>query len=289
MLSLLYIWAFIFGLASGAKLLDQSSLGQRSDHTDVSNTIDDSARRVAQDRSKAAEQNIIICNAYAHTKPLDVINLRTQQPLTEDGPLSYKSCRDLGTSLLEGDRLEFKAGNASAGVFRATGIPRTRAALMLIPYRRDYSTLSAAFESHAFAETGNPQVAIIDTYKGNEVSKIKIMDAKSDEGQSKEPREEELRFNSVVGLGAGSYQVLLQSDSQQDIAKEPLQVAASPNNYVVMRTGLQGAPASSAFPQELVVYSEQRSSRSLASARPRLPALAAALAAALAGLAAAAL
>mmetsp|Transcript_123521 Transcript_123521/g.360709 ORF Transcript_123521/g.360709 Transcript_123521/m.360709 type:complete len:290 (-) Transcript_123521:70-939(-) len=270
----LRIWACILGLASSAQVLDQAHLRLRSAHDA------DSARTIIQGALKAPDHNIIICNAYANAKPLDVINVHTQQRLTEDGQLDYKSCKDFKVPLLEGDRLEFKVGNSSVGIFRATGLPQSKASLLLIASRRDNSSLNAVFTSHAFAESGSPQVAVVDTYGGKETGKVKIMDVKVEQGQdaSKQPRVEELHFNSVVALGAGDYQVTLQSDGQQDIAKVALHVTANRANYVVMRTGLQSAQksaAQSAFPQELVVYGEEESSNSLAASQLKLSALAA--------------
>jgi len=275
---MLYILACL-GLASGAAI---DKVGKRTALSGADSAADDTARTIVQDASKAAEQTIIICNAYAHAKPLDIINLHSQQRLGQES-LSYKSCQDFRTSLQEGDRLEFKAGNASVGIFRATGIPKTRASLLLIPHRRDIGSLTAAFESHAFADTGNPQIAVVDAYRGREVSKVKIMDVEVAQSDGKEPpkqqRVEELRFNSVVALGVGKYQVALQTDDKKDVAKSPLQVSPERANYVIMRTGLQNPVNTSAvaFPQELVVYGEVRTAQSSA-AGLRLSALAFALA-----------
>lgn len=293
MVFILYVFASLVGVASGAKLVDKASgakvvdkAGLRSGHSGSEVVATEAARTIVQESAKALspEQNIIICNAYAHSKPLDILNVHTEQRLTQDGGLAYRSCGSFYTFLQEGDRLEFKAGNASVGIFRATGIPKSRASLLLIPHRRDVNSLTAAFKSHAFAESSSPQIAVVDTYKGKGVSKVKIMDAEAEQEkpmeQPKQTRVEELHFNSVVALGVGKYQVMLQTDDAKDIAKASLQVVADQSNYVVMRTGLENsgnATIAPAFPQELVVYGERRASQSSA-AQLRLPMLAAVLA-----------
>mmetsp|Transcript_108746 Transcript_108746/g.318152 ORF Transcript_108746/g.318152 Transcript_108746/m.318152 type:complete len:289 (+) Transcript_108746:122-988(+) len=287
---MLRILACILGVASGINALEKTNNVLRSAPSAAELATDSSARSIVQsDAVRAPEQSLIICNAYANSKPLDVVNVHSQQRLTKGEGLSYKACHDFRTSLQEGDRLEFKAGNVSVGIFRATGVPKTSATLLLIPHRRDLYSMTASFESHAFAQSGSPQVVVVDAYRGKEAGKVKIMDAE-DGDKAKESRVEDLRFNSIVALGAGKYQLLLQSEGQKDIAKVALEVKADQANYVVLRTGLQdvrNASASPAFPQELVVYGEERGEQQQQSAAAplRLPALAAA---ALAGLAAAA-
>eukprot|EP00418_Pyrodinium_bahamense_P075247 CAMPEP_0179064738 /NCGR_PEP_ID=MMETSP0796-20121207/28099_1 /TAXON_ID=73915 /ORGANISM="Pyrodinium bahamense, Strain pbaha01" /LENGTH=270 /DNA_ID=CAMNT_0020761687 /DNA_START=185 /DNA_END=994 /DNA_ORIENTATION=+ len=237
--------------------------------------------------AKGPDQILIICNAYAYPMALDVFNANTQQKLTQTGPLEYKACSDYRMPMQEGDRLDFKAGDVSVGIFRATGIPKSRASLLLIPHRRDPNSLTVAFESHAFADIRSPQIAVVDTYSGKEVGKVKIMDDDSEaankrkEDMSKQHRVEELRFNSVVALGAGKYQVLLQGVDKKDIVTMPLQVSDQQAKYVVMRTGVQAGSTGTlgqnySFPQELVLY-EQRNLGFWA-ARPHLAAVAVTLA-----------
>jgi len=290
MVSVLRILAGIAGLASGAKVFDRN--GVRSNTDGSSAGAGDGARTIVHEVDGAPGRTVVVCNAFAHAKSLSIFNERTHRLLTPDGALGYKSCRELRTSLVAGDRLDFRLGNASVGIFRATDVPPGVSSLLLVPHRRYAGSLTAAFESHAFADAGSPQVAIVDTYRGKEASKVMIMDAQlpSSDKQKEEPKQqrvEELRFNSVVALGPGSYQVSLQADDKQEIAKVPMTVGAEQANYVVMRTGLQNplnATAAPAFPQELIVYTQRHSSRSAAGGlRPRL------LAAALVVLAAAAL
>eukprot|EP00413_Alexandrium_margalefii_P025035 CAMPEP_0204564558 /NCGR_PEP_ID=MMETSP0661-20131031/34957_1 /ASSEMBLY_ACC=CAM_ASM_000606 /TAXON_ID=109239 /ORGANISM="Alexandrium margalefi, Strain AMGDE01CS-322" /LENGTH=296 /DNA_ID=CAMNT_0051572211 /DNA_START=60 /DNA_END=946 /DNA_ORIENTATION=+ len=255
-------------LASGAVMLNRA--GSRATQHDGDTAADESARTILQEVAGGPQKSIIICNAFAHSRPLDVVNSRSQERLMQEGPLGYKSCREVKTVLKEGDRLDFKLGNASVGIFKATGIPENKASLLLVPHRRYSGSLSAAFESHAFADTGSPQLAIVDAYRGKEESKVMIMDAAAaaaaaaagdDKQEPKTHRVEQLRFNSVVSLGPGKYQIALQAGGQKDLATSPLEVSTERFAYVVMRTGLQNsfnASAPSEYPQDLVVYGEQR-------------------------------
>eukprot|EP00408_Alexandrium_pacificum_P015613 CAMPEP_0171203010 /NCGR_PEP_ID=MMETSP0790-20130122/25299_1 /TAXON_ID=2925 /ORGANISM="Alexandrium catenella, Strain OF101" /LENGTH=291 /DNA_ID=CAMNT_0011668455 /DNA_START=102 /DNA_END=977 /DNA_ORIENTATION=+ len=284
MTSTLYIVASVVGLVSGAKVLDKAQTTLlRSPHseTEASNTASQAPRTIVMDSSEAHEQTMIVCNAFAYSKPLDIFNVQSQLRLTQSGALSYKSCQEFPSILQEGDRLEFKAGNASVGIFKATGIPKAKATLLLVPHRRDSNSMSAMFKSHAFMGSRGAQIAVVDTYRGKEVGKVKIMDAEQEQSTdpNKSPRVEDLHFNSVVALGSGKYQVMLQTDDRKDLARMPLSVQGEEGNFVVMRTGLQNTQNASAisYPQELVLYAEQKNSRSSA-AQLQLSVLAAVLA-----------
>merc|ERR1719375_2626630 len=117
-----------------------------------------------------------ICNAYAWTKPLDIHLVAARTMLTADRPLAYKECRDLSTPLNEGDQIDFKAGELDVGSFYATGLPESQASLLIIPRRRDSDSMAVQFDSHAFAELQNAQVAVVDAYKGFEGSTVHIGD-----------------------------------------------------------------------------------------------------------------
>jgi len=275
-ISTLYVLAGMVGSAVGAKVLNTAGLRSSQNGADAS----DSASKIVREHSEVPERAVIICNAYPHSKPLDILNVRTQQLLTEGEGLAYKSCQDFRISLHEGDRLDFRRSNNSVGIFRASGIPRTTGPLLLVPHRRDGGSSGASFVSHAFAEADGPQVAVVDTCKGK-AGKVTIMDAESDKEGRNLRRAEELRFSSVVALSPGKYVVSLQGDDKKDASRLPLEVANVPDNFnVVLRTGLPNAPnatVAAAFPEELVVYSERRARSSAAGLR--LPLLVGALAA----------
>merc|ERR1719272_1347925 len=80
--------------------------------------------------------------------------------------MHYKSCEDFTSPLKSGDKLEFKVGDASAGTFAVSDLPQNDAVLLLVIHRHDQVSTAVSFESHVFANLLNPQVAIIDTYKG---------------------------------------------------------------------------------------------------------------------------
>merc|ERR1719387_3435650 len=163
--------------------------------------------------------------------------------------MPYKTCRDMLTPLKAGDKLEFKVGDASAGTFSVNDLPNTDAVLMLVIHRHDTLSSAVSFESHVFANLLNAQGAIIDTFKGKAKSTPRIMDA---EGRSGKSRSEELRYNSVVAVNPGTYEVALEGDDGEAKAKSEL-VALERESYVVLRTGVEAQQGTS-YPQSLVVF-----------------------------------
>jgi len=194
------------------------------------------------------KRKLRVCNAYPYTAPLDVFRGKNER-LTRDDPLPYKTCRDMLTPLKPGDKLEFKVGDASAGTFSVNDLPNNDAILLLVIHRHDTLSSAVSFESHIFANLLNAQVAIIDTFKGKAKGTPRIMDA---EGNSRSPRSEELRYNSVVAVNPGTYEVALQGEDGETKAKSEL-VALERESYVVLRTGVEAAQGES-YDQSLVVF-----------------------------------
>merc|ERR1719504_372231 len=120
--------------------------------------------------------------------------------------MPYKSCRDMTYALKAGDKLEFKIGDATAGTFSVNDVPNNDATLFLVVHRHDTLSTAVAFESHVFSNLANPQVAIIDTYKGKARATPRIKDAEVSQG-TRSGRSEELRYNSVVAVNPGMYDV----------------------------------------------------------------------------------
>jgi len=212
-----------------------------------------------------AEQALIVCNAFAHALPLDIVELPKGKVLTEGNPLAYKSCRDFRLPLDAGDKLEFKAGSLSVGVFQAMHVPKSKSSLLLVPRRRRSDSISAAFVSHAFVDDGRPQMVAVDAFQGKANASLKIMDIPPADGKQlalRQTREENLRFNTAVSLGPGNYRIELRNPEQMTLAASPLQVAQHNSKFVVLRVGNEaeksksliegGKPA--AFPQELLVF-----------------------------------
>lgn len=188
-----------------------------------------------------------ICNAYPYSAAMDVY--RGKLSLTADSAMPYKVCRDFVTPLKPGDKLEFKVGDANAGTFSVSDLPNNDAILFLAIHRHDTLSTAVSFESHVFANLLNAQVAIIDTYKGTGKAVPEIMDAPVG-GKSK--RSEQLRFDSVVAVNPGIYDVALVGQDGSSKAKGSL-VALNRESYVLMRTGVEAQQGPS-YPEELVVY-----------------------------------
>jgi len=201
-----------------------------------------------------------VCNAYPYAATLDVYRGKGEK-LTGDSPMAYKACRDFVSPLKAGDKLEFKVGDASAGTFAVSDLPKSDAVLFLVIHRHDTLSTAVAFESHVFASLQNAQIAIIDTYKGVARGTAKIMDASAlvavkDTKDAKDtkaaPRSEELRYDSVVAVNPGIYEVALAGQDGETKAQSQL-VALNHESYVVLRTGVEAQQGTS-YPEELVVY-----------------------------------
>jgi len=187
-----------------------------------------------------------VCNAYPYGASLDLY--RGKARFTNDAPMAYKSCRDFVEPLKSGDKLEFKVGDASAGTFSVADLPTNDAVLLLVVHRHDTLSTAVSFESHIFSNLANPQIAVIDTYKGNTHAQARILDGKS----SNESRSEELRYDSVVAVNPGVYEVELTGQDGKRQARHEL-VALSHESYVILREGVE-AQMGTAFPQELVIF-----------------------------------
>merc|ERR1719316_489758 len=167
--------------------------------------------------------------------------------MTGQGAMPYKTCKDMTTPLKAGDKIEFRVGDASAGTFSVSDLPNNDATLLLIIHRHDTLSTAVSFESHVFANLLNAQVAVIDTYKGAARSSPRIMD-----GASGKARSEELRYDSVVAVNQGVYEVALVGQDGETKAKGEL-VALNRESYVILRTGVEAQQGPS-YPQDLVVF-----------------------------------
>jgi len=198
-------------------------------------------------RSLEFKHQLRVCNAYPYSAALDVFVGRNTK-LTSDGPMPYKACRDFPAPLKAGDKIDFKVGDASAGTFSVSDLPNNDAVLLLVIHRHDTLSTAVSFESHVFASLLNAQVAIIDTYKGAARSTPKITDAAA----KANARSEELRYDSVVAVNQGIYNVELVGSDGAEKAKSEL-VALNRESYVVLRTGVEAQQGPS-YPQDLVVF-----------------------------------
>mmetsp|Transcript_16559 Transcript_16559/g.41422 ORF Transcript_16559/g.41422 Transcript_16559/m.41422 type:complete len:289 (-) Transcript_16559:19-885(-) len=187
-----------------------------------------------------------VCNAYPYPAAMAVH--RGDEDLTDGAPLAYKACRDFLVRLKDGDRIEFSVGGTGAGTFLVKELPDNDAIMLLVIKRHDTLSTAVSFDSHVFANTLNAQIVVIDTYQGAGASTIRIMDAEAT-GNS---RSEDLRFNSVVAVNSGIYQMVLAGAGGATMAKSDL-VALNRECYVVLRTGIKAQQGPS-YDQELVVY-----------------------------------
>jgi len=195
-----------------------------------------------------------VCNAYPYTAALDVFRGRHEK-LT-DKALPYKACEDFTPPLQSGDKLEFKVGDASAGTFAVDDLPDNDAVLLLVIHRHDAHSTAVAFESHIFANLQNAQVAVIDTFKGKARGVPRIMDVKSVAGKSS--RSEELRYDSVVAINPGVYNVELDGQDGKAVTKSEF-AALAHQSYVIIRTGVESDTGPS-YPQELFVFPQSDAS-----------------------------
>ncbi|CAK0810085.1 unnamed protein product [Prorocentrum cordatum] len=196
--------------------------------------------------------NLTVCNAYADARPLTVYTLSKMAKLTEE-PLKYKECRLIPMQLSPGERLDFKMAGLSVGTFRANGLPKSPANLVLVPYHHTKDSTTAAFASHAFSSKEEAQVessgevAVIDAYAGTLNGTLKI-----EAGTKKAKRIAEMKAGSQVVLPAGGYQIQLNDASDKRIQAAALE-ASDRGRYVVLRVGSEA----DRYAQELVVSSAE--------------------------------
>jgi len=186
-----------------------------------------------------------ICNVYPYGAALDVY--RAKEKLTDE-PMKYKDCREFKIQLLAGDRLQFKAGDADVGAFAIASMPENDGVLLLVISRHDTLSTAVSFESHIFANLLNAQLAVIDTYKGDEKSTLRIQD----HSKTHAARSEELRYDSVVAINPGKFDCVLYGKDGGEKKKAGL-IALNREAYVVLRVGVdaqQGPP----YAEEIIVY-----------------------------------
>eukprot|EP00928_Gymnodinium_smaydae_P017258 TRINITY_DN165_c0_g2_i1.p1 TRINITY_DN165_c0_g2~~TRINITY_DN165_c0_g2_i1.p1 ORF type:complete len:267 (+),score=68.20 TRINITY_DN165_c0_g2_i1:115-915(+) len=197
------------------------------------------------------DHKLRICNAFPYAAAMDIY-LNDKTKLTEKMPMPYKTCRDFRkVHLAAGDKIDFKIGDASTGTFSVSDLPTSAATLMLVVHRHDTITTSVAFESHVFtgSHAQTAQVAIIDTYKGSHRSTPRIRDEKA----VKAARSEQLRYDSVVAVRPGKYDVELDGNNESAVKARSSFVALKGEDYVVLRTGVE-AQAGESHPEDVFIF-----------------------------------
>jgi len=195
-----------------------------------------------------------VCNAYPYNTALDIYR-GSKEKLTKM-PLHYKTCEDFEPQLKDGDKLEFKVGDASAGTYAVSALPQNDAVLLLVISRHDTASTAASFMSHVFASHFNSaEVVIMDTYKGTAPqTTLQITDI-AKKGLKFGPRSEELRFDSVMAVSLGSYEVELKhANAGKEWANRKAKlVALADQSYAIIRVGV-GALQGQAYPEELLIF-----------------------------------
>merc|ERR1719277_1102695 len=162
--------------------------------------------------------------------------------------MKYNTCKDFVSMLKSGDKLDFKLGETTTGSFSVADLPSNDAVLLLIVQRHDAHSTAVAFESHVFANLPNAQVAVIDAFKGTRKGMPRIKDAKANKKAS---RAEDLRYDSVVAISPGLYDVVLTGANNTEDVRSSL-VALDHESYVVLRTGTDDK--SGMYAENLVVF-----------------------------------
>mmetsp|Transcript_78020 Transcript_78020/g.135249 ORF Transcript_78020/g.135249 Transcript_78020/m.135249 type:complete len:286 (+) Transcript_78020:102-959(+) len=213
-----------------------------------SNMLRKSLRTAGQSfiHSMRFKHRLRVCNAYPYSGALDIY--RGQEKLT-GSPMPYKTCQEFDPNLQSGDRLDFKMGDAGAGAFSVSDLPANDAVLVLVIYRHDTLSTAVSFESHVFANLMNAQIAVIDSYKGPAQAVLRIQDVQD----AKTLRDEELRYDSVVAVNPGMYQVVLEGAEDGKAKHKKALVALNRESYVVVRCGVQAEQGAS-YPEELIVF-----------------------------------
>lgn len=191
------------------------------------------------------KHSLRVCNAYPYTYPMDIY--LGKEKLTSE-PMAYKKCGEFTPTLKAGDKIDFKVGDSSAGSFSVSELPGNDAVMLLVIYRHDTLSTAVSFESHVFSNLVNSQIAVLDTYRGAAKSTPRIRDV----NEAKTQRNEELRYDSVVAVNPGLYEVVLETDQGDKKATHEL-VALNRESYVVIRCGVE-AEQGQAYAQELMVF-----------------------------------
>jgi len=215
------------------------------------------AEAVSFVRSLEFKQTLRVCNAYPYDSGVDIFV--GQEQLSSE-TLPYKSCKEYSPKLHAGDKVDFKVDGASAGTFTISDLPASDATLLMVIYRHDTMSTAVSFESHVFSKTAESQVAVIDTYKGQTGTELRIEDVKPQKPEGDKPedkkhafvaRSEMLRYNNVVAVNPGVYKVKL---VEEEATKADSELVAVPEeNYVILRVGV-AAEEGKSYKEELMVF-----------------------------------
>lgn len=208
-----------------------------------------------------------LCNAYAFGNAMRVYHIAGKTSSTpsefpepekltdESGPLPFKYCTDVpGVKLADGSIIDFHMvnGDLHVGSFSVTNLPPRASMLQLVIHRHDDFTTTADFTSHVFDDTWEPQVVVVDAYRGTARSWMMVRDSSYGVGQP-------LHYGTVVTLKPGKYEWDLYTGgtdvhpTNAQIDKKVSLEFEAHKKYTAIRVGAD-AIAGPTFPEDMVVF-----------------------------------
>ncbi|CAE7489151.1 unnamed protein product [Symbiodinium sp. CCMP2592] len=148
--------------------------------------------------------SLLLCDCNYHVRLLS-------RQATIQKKLEYKKCFEYTGDLHSGDNVNFKVAGLATGSFTIDTLPREDATLILVVQPHDRASMAVSFASHVFAGFSGPQVALLDAFQGPSSSLVELRPEGGDENL------ETLRYNSVMSLEEGDYQVVLQQDKEKKL------------------------------------------------------------------------
>lgn len=208
-------------------------------------------------------QTLRVCNAYPYSAGgVNVLG----------STLKYKSCHDFSKTMHSGDQVDFytaasvEAKNAGGkpelanlvGSFEVSEVPKNDALLLLVIQPHDSASTGVKFQSHVFVNSADAQVALLDAFvtSGPAADAITIADLKDQDPQYA-PRNEQLKFNTVVAVNPGSYEVFVPEEESK--TKKTLDVSDG-TKYSVIRVGVRsgtGVTDAIEYSEDLIVFPPQ--------------------------------
>jgi len=208
-----------------------------------------------------------VCNAYAFETGVHIFFTPRRIPapwvkkaetvqLTDDpSVLTYKKCRDFGElpDLNVGSHFTFKLGRSfhmNIGTFVVTMLPPHASLLQLVVFRSDDRNTAAGFISHAFGNQPNPEVALVDAYRGPSSSGMEVRALSNG-------RQKELHWGTSVMLSPGWYEWQLTGDHAASFhgGKAIGYKLLEGGRYAAIRVGTE-ANRGPSFREELWIYPE---------------------------------
>lgn len=180
----------------------------------------------------AFDTQLRICNAYPFAKEgIQVF----------DETIQYGTCVDLERAIHAREQIDFFTSQKQVlvGSFEVGTVPQQNTMLMMVVQAHDTQSTGVSFQSHAFANVNDPQIALLDAYVGEKkVSLVNIHDDTEPE------RAEKLRLGSVVAVHPGNYDIGLSKESSRYVN------AGSQEKISVIRIGA----GNKEFPEGLIVF-----------------------------------